>query len=397
MVKMNKIYSWLLATTILLAPINLFFRWAENQAYLNGLFVDYLIPKVWLAELPIILVLFIWLTELLKNKQLNIFKNKLFFLFLLIFFLRQFFTANSLISLINFFRIIELVSLGFFLKINFNNLNKKLIYLAVLASFFSQLLLANFQFFKQSNLFSYRFLGETTLTNSINIARTQFKTGLTINPYGSTAHPNILAGFLAVYTIILLSKLELKKTNHLYFGWLLILLVSWTIFLTQAYSAVIALAIYLTIKTFPQLKNKLSLALFLALTIAGPILLLYLDKYFSDLSLKRRIFLNYQGLKIWLENLVVGTGLNSFLYSLKSSYSSETVRFIQPVHHTLLLWLVETGLIGLGLLTMLKTWLMKEKTLILLFTLLPIITLDHYLLTQWLGSWLILVMVSLTE
>ncbi|MCC6711620.1 MAG: hypothetical protein IT416_04710, partial [Candidatus Pacebacteria bacterium] len=177
MVKINKIYSWLLATTIFLAPLNLFFRWGENKAYLNGLFIDYLIPKIWLAELPIILILFIWLIELIKSNQLNFFKNKLFFLFLVIIFLRQFFTANSLISLINFFRILELVSLGFFLKNNFNNLNKKLIYLAILISFVIQLLLANLQFFKQSNLFSYRFLGETSLTNSINIARTQFKTG----------------------------------------------------------------------------------------------------------------------------------------------------------------------------------------------------------------------------
>ncbi|MCC6711092.1 MAG: O-antigen ligase family protein, partial [Candidatus Pacebacteria bacterium] len=260
-----------------------------------------------------------------------------------------------------------------------------------------QLLLANLQFFKQSNLFSYRFLGETSLTNSINIARTQFKTGLTITPYGSTAHPNILAGFLMVYAIILLNKLELKKINHQYFGWLLIFLVSWTIFLTQAYSAIIALTIYLTLKTFPQLKSKLSISLFLALTVGGSILLVYLDKSFSDLSLKRRIFLNQQGLKIWLENFILGTGLNSFLYSLKSNYSSEIVRFIQPVHHTLLLWLTETGLIGLGLLATIKAWLMKEKTLILLFTFLPIITLDHYLLTQWVGGWLILVMVSLTE
>ncbi len=397
MVKINKIYSWLLAATIFLAPLNLFFRWGENEAYLNGLFVDYLIPKIWLAELPIILILFIWLIELIKSNQLNFFKNKLFFLFLVIIFLRQFFTANSLISSINFFRILELVSLGFFLKNNFNNLNKKLIYLAILISFVIQLLLANLQFFKQSNLFSYRFLGETTLTNSINIARTQFKTGLTINPYGSTAHPNILAGFLVVYTIVLLNKLELQKTKPKYFGWLLIFLASWTIFLTQAYSAIIALTIYLTLKTFPQLKSKLSISLFLALTIAGLILLFYLDKYFSDLSLKRRIFLNQQGLKIWLENFILGTGLNSFLYSLKSNYSSEVVRFIQPVHHTLLLWFTETGLIGLGLIATIKAWLMKEKTLILLFTFLPIITLDHYLLTQWVGGWLILVMVSLTE
>ena len=391
----NKIYSWLLALAIVLSPLNLFFRWAENQAYINGLFVDYLIPKIWLAELPIILMLLIWLVTLIKNKQLNIFKNKLFFSLLLLIFVRQFFAINNLIALVSFFRILELIGLGVFLKHQFKHLNQSLVYGFIAISLLGQILLANYQFFQQKNLLPYKFLGESKLTSSINIAKTQLKTGLTINPYGSTAHPNILAGFLVVNLLILLNQLKTDKQNQVYLGWSGVALVSWTVFLTQSYSAILSLSIFLILKTFSSLITKLSLKLLLALTIGIPFGLFYLDQKIELLSISRRNFLNLQGLKIWLKNFWLGVGFNNFFYQLETNHSSETVRFLQPIHHTLLLWLTETGSLGLGLLIGLRAWLKQEKVLLALFTLLPIITLDHYLSTQWLGGWLLITMVLL--
>ncbi|MFZ5437543.1 MAG: O-antigen ligase family protein [Patescibacteria group bacterium] len=390
---LSKIYSWLLAGAILLAPLNLFLRWLESQAYLNGIFSDYLIAKIWLAEIPIFLIIIIWLFNVIKKKSIIFLRNKLFIFLLLVIFIRQFFTNNDLLAIISFFRFLELGLLILFLKSNFYQLNKSLIYSAFVLSFFGQIILANSQFFLQRNLFDYHFLGETSLTNSLNIAKVNFKTGQVINPYGSTAHPNILAGFLVINAIILLKKLELNKKTSIYLGWLLIIMTSWTLFLTQAYSAIASFIIFLILQTFKQLQKKLSLNWLLLSIIIIPIILSWFNQL-DQLSITRRVSLNQQTIKIWLDHFFWGTGLNNFLYYLKPN-TTEVIRFIQPVHHSLLLWLAEVGLVGAGLIVCLKDELKKRNVLTTLFIILPLIALDHYLLTQWLGGWLLILAITL--
>ncbi len=390
---LSKLYSWLLTGAILLAPLNLFLRWLENQAYLNGIFSDYLIAKIWLAEIPIFLIIVIWLFDVIKKQPTIFFKNKLFIFLLLAIFIRQFFTSNDLLAIISFFRFLQLGLLLLFLKNNFDQLNKNLLYLAFGMSFLGQILLANGQFFLQSNLFDYHYFGETNLTNSLNIAKVNFKTSQVINPYGSTAHPNILAGFLVITAIILLKKLELNKKTSIYLGWLLIIMTSWTLFLTQAYSAIASFSIFLILQTFKQLQKQLSLNWLILSVIIIPIILSWFNQT-NELSINRRVFLNQQAINIWLSHFFWGTGLNNFLYYLKTN-TNEVIRFVQPVHHSLLLWLAEVGLIGASLIVCLKDELKKINVLTTLFIILPIIVLDHYLLTQWLGGWLLVLAIAL--
>lgn len=83
-----------------------------------------------------------------------------------------------------------------------------------------------------------------------------------------------------------------------------------------------------------------------------------------------------------------GFGLGTVTTQIeKFSTSREVVRFIQPPHHLGLLWLTETGFFGLIFLLVGMTYLKKKQpnifsaVLLTLLWLIPIISLDHYLLT----------------
>lgn len=449
----NIVYNWLVAIIIFLAPINLFYKWSENSAYINGILSDYLIPKIWLVEIPVLLILFIWIVNILFEKKpftkdnskktifissfkkdtifpkliSNIKHKKLLVSLLLIFFLRQFFSTNPASSLLTFIKLSELILFGLFLKNNIKYISQKIIYIAIATSILFQVSLANYQFFFQKNIFPYFIFGETNLTGSLNIAKLFFKEGIYIAPYGSTAHPNILAGYLVIMIIILTrlfeknittkttyiettkseiitkNKIDQKITKKYLLGWLGISLVSWTLFLTQSYSAIISFIIFLTLKTFSKLGKKLSYPLLFITALAIPVMLFLIAQKTSFISIDRRVFLNQQSILSFTENIFWGTGLNNFLYSLKTINNSEIVHFLQPAHNIFLLWLTETGLLGISLLVAFYKQIYKQLShkhikyalLLTLFVLLPIISLDHYFLTQWVGNYLLILMVYL--
>jgi len=390
MTSKNNLYSWLISISIILAPVNLFFRWLENKAYLNGLFSDYLLAKIWLAEIPITIVLVLWITELIKNKSINFSKNKTFIFLIAIIFIRQPFAKYSLLAIISFFRFSELILFGLFLKEKSKLLNKRLINFSLIFILFFQIFLSNAQFFLQRNIFDYSIIGETQLTSSINIAKLNFKQGLFIAPYGSMAHPNILAGFLLIISIIVLKRIKNK-----YLGWLIISLVSWTLFLTQSYSAISGMIVFLILQSHEYLIKKLSFKLFFTGLILIPVGLFLIDQKQEIISVKRRVFLNNQAIRIWFKNIFFGTGLNNFIYHLRTESSSELVRFIQPAHNVALLMIAEMGLLGATLILETRSWIKNNIPLETLFILLPIISLDHYFLTQWVGGWLIMALLFL--
>ena len=79
-----------------------------------------------------------------------------------------------------------------------------------------QSFLAYFQFFWQKNFLAYQFLGESNLNNFAGISHAYVFGREMVLAYGSTAHPNILAGFIVLFSILLEQKsqnfiLSMKK------------------------------------------------------------------------------------------------------------------------------------------------------------------------------------------
>lgn len=391
-----RLSSVALAAAVFLAPLNLFLKWQESTAYVGGIFTDYLVPKFWIGEIPVLVILALWLPTRLKSIKKNSLKHWWPVLLLTATFIaRQLTTPLPMVSGWYLVKLIELVLFGWCFASLWPTLNHRLIRLTVLSAILLQASLATFQFVAQRSLFAYEVLGETRLTYAINIARAQFATGEKIVPYGTTAHPNILAGVMVVLGVWWLQQQSniLRKKRAL----VLVAIISWVLFLTQAYSAIFAWVLYALWQSFPRLRQFGGWVAAL-IVITGPLLIATLPPNWQTPSTLRRNLLSEHAAQVWTQAPWGGTGLGLFTTTLHNPQQQvrELVRFIQPVHHVPLLILAETGVIGAGLLYFGwqygRSWLTKNAHWLVILA--PLLAFDHYLVTQWVGGFCLTLIAS---
>ena len=400
-ISLKNIYTWSICLIVFLIPSNLFLKLFPGSAYVNGLLVDYLIPKLYLSDIPIIILLVLWLIEVIKNKKKITLKSSKLYLssiIITLLIIRQIFTPHPLASIWFLLKLIEVGLLAWFLSLNKKLLKKPIINLTVICTIWFQSLLALWQFFTQRSLLTYAFLGETNFSNSVGLAKDIWWNTGRVLPYGTTAHPNILGGVLAIFSLGLIKFLFITKIR-----WLkilisaTILLAIAIIILTQSISAILTLIIgiiFITRKKIDLAVLSLYGAIFFILT---PILINSASSNFKNNdSLVRRSYLQTAAVNMSLNNSILGSGLNQFTARVEEySNTKEIVRFVQPVHHIGLLWLAETGILGILFIWLLGKRLSIKKIILPLIILLPIATLDHYLLTQQTGL-ILLVFTSVT-
>lgn len=371
---------------ILTFSLNLFYKISLDGAYVHGLLVDYLIPKVYLAEFFLVPFLLLSLVQLGKIKL-----PTGFCFLVLLFLLRQLLSGSALaafthlLHLIEFFLFFKVISRDTLFQ---SKLGQKFTAAALLITIVLQSLLAFYQFVFQKSLLAYQFLGETNLSDLANISRAQFSFGEKILPYGSTAHPNILAGIVVVLSILLIQK----ASTALWLRWLLFSNALMIIFITQSLSALLTLGLFGIYLLLEKIKNKkilLALTYYFFLLFLPYLLGKIADTKLSSDSIERRVNLNQAALEMFRENTFLGVGINNFTLELEK-YSGEisnreVVRFVQPVHNLLFLMLAEGGLLLLALfwllIRQLKIDRFYQKSLILL----ALASLDHYLFSQFSG------------
>jgi O-antigen ligase len=408
------LYTFWVALLIVTIPSNLFLKWGVDAAYVDGLLVDYLIPKLYLSDLVVVALLGTWFIERFvtwfKAPRLARSINRtiaLFFAGIGLIGIGQLFSSHYLISALQLTKLlILLVLITFFLSKKLS-LNQRWLYWSVLISVSFQSVVALTQFYLQRAVYGYLFFGEPQLEKSLGIAKTVWLGREVLLPYGTTAHPNVLGGYLAlgILGLLYLQPPHLRRQPLLLslVGTVMVLTLI-ALLLTQSISAWLTLAIGLLVLFWRQ-RGPLNVPVtFGAVTfIVGlfliPLLLSITANYFpGNLSLTRRAKLNQAGLQMFLAQPVTGVGLGTFTAHVEDfSDSSEVVRFVQPAHHLGLLWLAETGLLGLGSLLLLigvgfqKRALLGQsqtKVVWLVLTLLPIVALDHYGLTLAPALWL---------
>ena len=393
---LDRFKTLLLSAIIFTLPINLFWKISLDQAYVHGFLVDYLIPKFYLIEIPLLIFIAFEILTLRKKifseiKKIKWNEKKLLILALsIVFIIRQFLTANPVASISHFIHILEpliLVNLLIFDPFFEEEKQKNIIIKTLAITVVFQSLLAYLQFLSQKSIFPYQILGETNLLDWSNISRGIFFNQEKILPYASTAHPNILAGIMTIFTILIFEKNKNNKLNLAKITLLTNLLL--IIFLTQSGSAALTIFMYLIYKTSQKSinKNGIILVCYYLFLILLPYLMIKINLgNFAADSINRRNYLNEAAFEIFKSKQIWGTGLNNFTVFLEEfSQSRELIRFIQPVHNLALLILSEGGLLLVALLCLIKdqhkTANFWQKTLILL----AIGSLDHYLLTQVAG------------
>ena len=401
---MSRFERWLVFIILFTIPANLFLKLNPEAGYVHGLFVDYLIAKVYLLDLLLLLLLGAWLlriSQIPREKLLEKIQGSLsqlrnqpilvtaFFLTGLVV-VRQFFTQEPLVALGQSAKWLEVFIFGCYLWNNHFSLSEKWSRAAVLLAVGLQSSLAIYQFIFQRSLAGFWLLGEPDLSRYLGIARASFSGEELLLPYGTTAHPNILAGFLVLSSLLIVREIlkNKEKTNT----WLVLqlgglFLAAIAIWMTHSWTAWMALGIGLgTLVNHPKFRQAL-LIISLGFFLLMPILITQLSAYFPDQpSLTRRLYLNQAAINIWAQNPFFGTGLHHFTLQLeKVTPRPEVVAFIQPAHHLGLLAVSEAGWLGIGLtgialLLILKNSALK-RSVVFLAPVFILGSLDHYLFT----------------
>lgn len=425
---MSRIYTWLLALLLVLLPSNLFLKWAERVSYVNGLAVDYLLPKLYLSDGVILTILSLtaaewlwrrwrgqaqltrpwggnsgWLSGCLLAGWLGLGVLQL--------------SSERPLSAIWFWaKLVELFLFGWWLLSHRSLFTRQLVQLSLGLMVVSQFLIGVAQFIRQDSVFpSYVWFGETRLAQQFGLARGELNFQPLILPYGTTPHPNIWAGAIVLGCLIGLATLSrsgsltARRRPRLLAAGAVSLAVA-AVSLSQSWSAAASLGlgmiILLTQRWWQQWAPRTLSWGWLVVGI-GVVLIPWAVQLGAtadagQLSLTRRSWLNQVAWQVWQQQPWTGVGLNHFTIILERYPSLDQRRFVQPPHHIPLLWLAEGGFLLVGLLLASAWWLWQQLAGVAGTTrqwslpvatgwavtviVLPLVTLDHYGWTLQVGQ-----------
>lgn len=372
------LFFWLIF--LLPTQLNKFF-WPDFS-YIYSLKIDYLALSIHFWDLLLYLLIAVWIS---KKPRINITALTVLLIFL-VFQLPALFVAQNIgAGLSRYYQFVNVFLFGLYISSQDWEVFRRLkIALGLSVIFFSTI--AIFQFMAGRSL-GFWFLGERDFTSSTPLIATfNYYGQVFLRPYATFPHPNVLSAFLLIALILLLFSNKKIRSDlpALFLG-------SLTILLTFSRAAIALLILTLAF----HLRGKLRFLL-MVLILIFPLLFVRFSSAFNFdyLSLLRREELAEVAIKMFLQEPILGVGLNNFLVVLsKTDLISGTSRFLQPVHNIFLLSLAETGVIGFAGLMLflghpiLKLWKQRKQSIIaksLLWAWGVIIFLgsfDHYFLT----------------
>jgi O-antigen ligase len=423
----TKIESVLLALLVLFLPTQFGKHFWPQFSLVTGIRVDYLSPTVYFTDILVALLFIFYI----KRVGLGIFrvfgsspKRTLVSFFVVIFLAANVLFAERIgLSLYYLLKLVEFAFVGYYVAKHLRtNYHMPFVALLFAVSTFFQALLAILQYIKQGSLDGWLyFLGERTFTGSTpGIANADINGELLLRPYGTMPHPNVLAGYLLISSILIAWFLIPRSAGFVrYFGIGTIILAGFAIALSLsriiivlALVILVCLFLYWLIKKRP--KPRLGLGLLFAalldllLFLGGIAFFQTIASRFSQTSFLEEAFVQRgeligSAVTMILSNPALGVGLGHFIPTLAPLQDPLSVGlFLQPVHNIYLLIASELGILGLllflaGIGATYRHLLLSgrlhpplRKTFLVLTLLLSIIMIagffDHYFLTLQQGQ-----------
>lgn len=396
-------------STLFLIPSNLFFVFFRESGYIHGLLIDYLLPKLYLSDITML----ISILSCLKMPDFSALRAHFKSHRLLLFLASVLLVHNILfvsIPLASISYLLHICLIGLFIwtahtQKLWRNHTALAIVLSLLLIFQSTLGL--YQYITQHELLGYLFLGEPYLSVP-GITHAIIEGREIITPYGTTAHPNVLAGVLALGSILLLYIANKWKANQRLPTWYVmgvVVISCIVILLTQSISGALSMLVGIISLYFSPAKIKrqgISAQKLLVLTCGIALLvgfgLFKAAELTTEESIVRRAWLQNAAGILTLHQPIWGVGVNHFTAELENyAYSPEIVRFVQPVHMVPLLFIAENGLMG-GLLVLIGAQLFSRRHSFhpVILAVIPLAVLDHYLFSLQTGILLCGVFIILT-
>lgn len=397
----------LLGLVIFVLPSNLFYILEYASGYTHGLLSDYLIPRLFLSDifLGVLAATLFWKNAAVLKK--TVYRNAVPLTLWLLLAAAQLISPQPLLGLLNWFRLSLVLLTTIVLATSYPKLkDTAVVQWSLAVTILLQAGIGLWQYCTQHSVFGYLLLGEPRLGIPTGLAHSSLRSSEVILPYGTTAHPNILAGVLAVYLVLLWTKRQKLLPWPLF--WLVSVLGVATLLATESFSGFLILILAIMSSfLFRQgwleaKKREVTIVVLVMAAVITPFAInLLAGRLPENTSLTRRSYLTTATAEMLESNPITGVGLGQFTRSIEFRFiTTEQVAFLQPVHNMLLLWLAETGI--LGCITAVAIWrgltqFARQRILSCGLILLPVLLLDHYLLTQPAGLLLILMLLILME
>ena len=384
---------------IFLLPTQVAYHFWPDWAFVAGIRVDYLSPTIYLTDIVLLALFFLWTLEGLigkKRKGPKFSKRHLVIFAIFIFSLFNIYYAQRpQISLVKWIKVYELVFLAGYIADKRKTITKELIFTPLSLALIYSSVIAIVQFFLQRTIGGpLYFLGERSFNAStVGIAKAYYIGRELMRPYSIFPHPNVLAGFISASSLFLLKTkgpVFLKMLVAIFSFVALVLAASLGVWLALLIVAVFMVTSYLSPKIFKSLAHYV----FFLAVLSGlllPMISARVNKASLGENISKRIELNEAAGKMLSQAPLTGIGLNNFIVVLpKVRLDTGITWFLQPVHNIFLLLFVETGIFGV-LVFVYFFWLVFKKSfqrdpdkgLYVSIFLLIIITgsFDHYWIT----------------
>lgn len=395
--KFKSLDKFLNSLLLFLFPSQLALHFWPNFSLVFGIRVDYLSPAIYLTDILFITLFIWWLARSGKVILKDLIRNKMFLIMLLtVIILNIAASANHVVSLIKWVKIIEFLALGYYVykRRDIFNLKKvaRIFFYSLL--FFCLVGLLQFINGKTSGQIFY-LLGERSFSiYTPGIALANIFGKIFLRPYSTFPHPNSLAGFLGVSLLFLLPNLTFKNKWIKIAGLSLIFTMFILTFSLSAYIGLLVCLLFYLISRKRNITQKHFVIILISIFLASLCLSLFSKTLLIKnpnlpQSFSQRLELADVAGNIFSGNWTVGTGLNTFIVK-EIDYAGyiSNVWFLQPVHNIYLLIFTEGGVLGIVLLTLLFYKLFdvcvksdnKWGSLIVLFILVTGLF-DHYWFT----------------
>lgn len=372
---LKKLPNLLLFLIIFLSSTQLGLHFWPDSSLVYGIRLDYLSPTLYLLDLLILFYL------ALTRPPLPVFSYGLFPLLLV----GLLFSVNPLATLSWSLHVILYLIFLLPLRYPLPSIRHTVVRALVATAIFQVILAATQLSLGHSLQGPLYWFGERMVSvGAPNVAQVVFRDRLILRPYGTFSHPNVLAGWFA---LTLLISLSLTRQPKLRFFALIVTTTG--VLLTQSRAAALALfVIILPFSFLRSLKPRLAYfsLLFLVLLFFRAPLSSILNR--SDLAFSHRGLLQQVSLRVIGAYPVFGAGSQAAL-SVYPAIAPD-VRLLQPDHNSFNLLFSWLGFFGILSLLASFRFSALRSPISVFFPLLPLLLLDHYLLTSPQGLFILL-------
>jgi O-antigen ligase len=350
----------LLFLLALFLPTQLGKHFWPDFSLLLGLRIDYLSPTIYFTD---ILVLFLFIFWILRKHTSHISKNGWLYLGAFSFLsLTIISNKNFLHGIYQLIKFLEFSFLAYYLSTTIKQINQmRNLAIAFSLGVVGESVIALFQFLHQSSLGGVLYyLGERNFNaQTPGIANASLNGVLTLRPYGTFSHPNVLAGYLLIsMTFILFIFLNTNSSLKKFLYGLAVLLGTAGLLLSLSRVSIVLWGVTLVsigILRFRRSLNKKKIVILagaVGLFIVSGIVSSPIGNRFSQINLSdeavvQRELLGQKAFAMIISRPIFGVGFGDFLPALSTDKNLASQGFLQPVHNIFLLIAAETGLIGL--------------------------------------------------